>query len=100
MVKENRQDYPQDPVMLVIWLAAVGGISFFEAQGAGIAPQLAHGAMEGKNVAFGTPGSSLFAASTTVTSTGSGKSFQDSFSAFDGGIVPIDHAPGGLSPGA
>jgi len=27
--------------------------------------------MEGKNVAFGAPGSSLFAASTTVTSTGS-----------------------------
>ena len=47
--------------MAVMWLAAVGGISFFEWQHAGAAPQLAHGAMEGKEVAFGTPGSSLFA---------------------------------------
>jgi K+-transporting ATPase ATPase A chain len=61
MVKDNRQGYALLAVMVIIWLAAVGGISFFEAQGAGVAPQLAHGAMEGKNVAFGTPGSSLFA---------------------------------------
>ena len=57
MVKDNRQGYALLAVMVIIWLAAVGGISFFEAQGAGVAPQLAHGAMEGKNVAFGTPGS-------------------------------------------
>ena len=57
MVKDNRQGYALLAVMVVIWLAAVGGISFFEAQGAGMAPQLAHGAMEGKQVAFGTPGS-------------------------------------------
>ena len=50
MVKDNRQGYALLAVMAIIWLAAVGGISFFEAQGAGIAPQLAHGAMEGKNV--------------------------------------------------
>src|SRR5216684_2400838 len=55
MVKDTRQGYALLAVMVVIWLAAVGGISFFEAQHAGIAPQLAHGAMEGKNVAFGTP---------------------------------------------
>src|ERR1700733_13322127 len=48
MVKDNRQGYALLAVMVIIWLAAVGGISFFEAQGAGLAPQLAHGAMEGK----------------------------------------------------
>jgi len=79
MVKDNRQGYALLAVMVIIWLAAVGGISFFEAQGAGLAPHLAHGAMEGKNVAFGGPGSSLFAASTTVTSTGAVNSFHDSF---------------------
>ena len=47
MVKDNRQGYALLAVMVIIWLAAVGGISFFEAQGAGVAPQLAHGAMEG-----------------------------------------------------
>jgi K+-transporting ATPase ATPase A chain len=99
MVKDNRQGFALLAVMVVIWLAAVGGISFFEAQGAGLAPQLAHGAMEGKNVAFGTPGSSLFAASTTVTSTGSVNSFHDSFTAFGGGITDFDIALGEIAPG-
>jgi len=99
MVKDNRQGYALLAVMVIIWLAAVGGISFFEAQHAGIAPQLAHGAMEGKNVAFGTPGSSLFAASTTVTSTGSVNSFHDSFTPFGGGIALFDMALGEIAPG-
>jgi K+-transporting ATPase ATPase A chain len=99
MVKDNRQGYALLAVMAIIWLAAVGGISFFEAQHAGIAPQLAHGAMEGKNVAFGTSGSSLFAASTTVTSTGSVNSFHDSFTPFGGGIALFDIALGEIAPG-
>ena len=99
MVKDNRQGYALLAVMVIIWLAAVGGISFFEAQHAGVAPQLAHGAMEGKNVAFGAPGSSLFAASTTVTSTGSVNSFHDSFTPFGGGIALFDMALGEIAPG-
>jgi K+-transporting ATPase ATPase A chain len=99
MVKDNRQGYAILAVMAIIWLAAVGGISFFEAQGAGLAPHIAHGAMEGKNVAYGTPGSSLFAASTTVTSTGSVNSFHDSFTAFGGGIALFDIALGEIAPG-
>ena len=99
MVKDNRQGYALLAVMAIIWLAAVGGISFFEAQGAGLAPHLAHGAMEGKNVAFGTPGSSLFAASTTVSSTGSVNSFHDAFTPFGGGIALFDIALGEVAPG-
>ncbi len=99
MVKDNRQGYALLAVMVVIWLAAVGGITFFETQGAGLAPQLAHGAMEGKNVVFGTQGSGLFAASTTVTSTGSVNSFHDSFTAFGGGIADFDIALGEIAPG-
>src|ERR1017187_998644 len=99
MVKDNRQGYALLAVMVIIWLAAAGGISFFEAQGAGGAPQLAHGAMEGKNVACGTSGSSLFAASTTVTSTGAVNSFHDSFPPFGGGIALFDIALGEIAPG-
>ena len=99
MVKDNRQGYALLAVMCIIWLAAVGGIAFFEAQGAGLAPQLAHGAMEGKNVAFGTSGSSLFAASTTVTSTGAVNAFHDSFTPFGGGIALFDIALGEIAPG-
>jgi K+-transporting ATPase ATPase A chain len=99
MVKDNKQGYALLAVMAIIWIVAVGGISFFEAQGAGLAPHLAHGALEGKNVAFGTPGSSLFAASTTVTSTGSVNSFHDSFTPFGGGIALFDIALGEIAPG-
>ena len=81
MVGDNRQGYLLVGVMVFLWLVAVGGISFFEWQHAGTALQAAGGAMEGKEVRFGIPGSSLFAGSTTVTSTGAVNSFHDSFTA-------------------
>jgi potassium-transporting ATPase potassium-binding subunit len=99
MVKDNRQGFVLVAVMVIIWLAAVGGISFFEFQHAGIAPQLAHGAAEGTEVRFGTPGCSLFAASTTVTSTGSVNCFHDSLTPFGGGIALFDIALGEIAPG-
>jgi K+-transporting ATPase ATPase A chain len=99
MVGDNRQGYALVAVMVIIWIAAVGGISFFEAQHAGLAPQAAHAAMEGKEVRFGGPGSSLFAASTTVTSTGAVNSFHDSFTPFGGGIALFDIALGEIAPG-
>ena len=99
MVKDNRQGYVLVAVMVIIWLAAVGGISFFEMQHAGIAPQLAHGAAEGTETRFGTPGCSLFAASTTVTSTGSVDCFHDSLTPFGGGIALFDIALGEIAPG-
>ena len=63
MVGDNRQGYALVAVMAIIWIVAVGGISFFEMQGAGAATHLAHGAAEGTETRFGTPGCSLFAAS-------------------------------------
>jgi potassium-transporting ATPase potassium-binding subunit len=99
MVGDNRQGYVLAAVMVVLWLASVGGISFFEAQHAGAAAQAAHAAMEGKEVRFGTPTSSLFAASTTVTSTGAVNSFHDSFTAFGGGIALFDMMYGEVVPG-
>ncbi|HXC82282.1 MAG TPA: potassium-transporting ATPase subunit KdpA [Trebonia sp.] len=99
MVKDNRQGYVLVAVMAVIWLAAVGGISFFEMQHAGVATQLAGGASEGTEVRFGTPGCSLFAASTTVTSTGAVNCFHDSLTPFGGGIALFDIALGEIAPG-
>jgi K+-transporting ATPase ATPase A chain len=99
MVGDNRQGYLLVVVMAVLWLAAVGGISFFEWQHAGTALQAAHGAMEGKEVRFGIPGSSIFAGSTTVTSTGAVNSFHDSFTAFGGGIALFDMMFGEVVPG-
>jgi K+-transporting ATPase ATPase A chain len=55
--------------------------------------------MEGKNVAFGIPGSSLFAASTTLTSTGAVNSFHDSFTPFGGGVLLFNMMMGEVVPG-
>jgi potassium-transporting ATPase potassium-binding subunit len=99
MVKDNRQGYLLVAVMVTLWLVAVGGISFFEWQHAGTALQQAGGAMEGKEVRFGIPGSSLFGGSTTVTSTGAVNSFHDSFTAFGGGILLFDMMLGEVVPG-
>jgi potassium-transporting ATPase potassium-binding subunit len=102
MVKDNRQGWALLAVMAVIWLAAVGGISFFEAHygiGGATAAQVAHGATEGTETRFGTSGCSLFAASTTVTSTGSINCFHDSLTPFGGGIADLDIALGEIAPG-
>jgi K+-transporting ATPase ATPase A chain len=99
MVGDNRQGYALVAVMAIIWIVAVGGISFFEMQGAGTATQLAHGAAEGTETRFGTPGCSLFAASTTVTSTGAVNCFHDSLTPFGGGIALFDIALGEIAPG-
>jgi K+-transporting ATPase ATPase A chain len=87
--------------MVIIWAAAVGGLSFFEAHTGtgGTATILAHHAAEGTETRFGTPGCSLFAASTTVTSTGAVNCFHDSLTPFGGGIALFDIALGEIAPG-
>jgi potassium-transporting ATPase potassium-binding subunit len=101
MVKDNRQGFVLVAVMAVIWLAAVGGISFFETHvgTGGTATVLAHGATEGTETRFGQTGCSLFAASTTVTSTGAVNCFHDSLTPFGGGIALFDIALGEIAPG-
>jgi len=99
MVKDNRQGYALVAVMTSIWLAAVAGISFFQSQAAGAANVIAHGAMEGVETRFGDAGCSLFAASTTVTSTGAVNCFHDSLTTFGGGIALFDIALGEIAPG-
>jgi K+-transporting ATPase ATPase A chain len=102
MVKDNRQGYALVAVMAIIWLLAVGGIAFFESHygiGGATAAKLAHGATEGVETRFGTSGCSLFASSTTVTSTGAVNCFHDSLTPFGGGIALFDIALGEIVPG-
>jgi K+-transporting ATPase ATPase A chain len=101
MVKDNRQGFALVAVMVIIWAAAVGGISLFEAHTSigGTATVLAGHAAEGTQVMTGTPGCSLFAASTTVTSTGAVNCFHDSLTPFGGGIALFDIALGEIAPG-
>jgi K+-transporting ATPase ATPase A chain len=101
MVKDSRQGFALVAVMVIIWAIAVGGISLFEAHTGtgGTATALAHHAAEGTEVRFGTPGCSLFAASTTTTSTGAVNCFHDSLTPFGGGIALFDIALGEIAPG-
>ena len=99
MIGDNRQGYILVAVMAGLWLAAVGGVTFFEWQHAGTALQAAGGAMEGKEVRFGIPGSSLFGGSTTVTSTGAVNSFHDSYTALGGGLLLFNMMLGEVVPG-
>jgi K+-transporting ATPase ATPase A chain len=99
LVRDNRQGYALVAVMVTIWAAAVAGISYFQSQAGGVATHLAGGALEGAETRFGSAGCSLFAASTTVTSTGAVDCFHDSLTPFGGGIALFDIALGEIAPG-
>ena len=101
MVRDNKQGYALVAAMAIIWAAAVGGITFFQSHlgTAGIAAQLANGTYEGVETRFGPHACSLFAASTTVTSTGAVDCFHDSLTPFGGGIALLDMALGEVAPG-
>jgi potassium-transporting ATPase potassium-binding subunit len=101
MVRDNKQGYTLVAIMGIIWVVAVAGLSFFEAHtGTGGTATIAAGhAMEGVETRFGTPGCSVFAASTTLTSTGAVNCFHDSLTPFGGGITLFDMALGEVAPG-
>src|SRR5215467_3086841 len=101
MVGDNKQGYAIVAIMAVIWFASVGGLSFFEAHtGTGGAATIAAGhAAEGTEVRFGTPACAVFAASTTLTSTGAVNCFHDSLTPFGGGIALFNMTLGEIAPG-
>src|SRR5215467_3056979 len=101
MVGDNRQGYAIVAIMAVIWFASVGGLSFFEAHtSTGGAATIAAGhAAEGTEVRFGTPACAVFAASTTLTSTGAVNCFHDSLTPFGGGIALFNMTLGEIGPG-
>jgi potassium-transporting ATPase potassium-binding subunit len=101
MVKDNRQGFALVAVMVIIWVAAVAGSTFFQSHlgTAGLGPQLAHGTYEGVETRFGPHACSLFSVSTTLTSTGSVNCFHDSLTPFGGAITLMDMALGEIAPG-
>ncbi|WP_326600389.1 potassium-transporting ATPase subunit KdpA [Streptomyces sp. NBC_01803] len=99
MVGSVRQGYAIVAAMAVIWLAAVVAVTVIEHQAPGSASQLAGGGTEGKEQRFGIGGSSLFAVSTTMTSTGSVNSFHDSYQGLSGGVLIAGMVLGEIAPG-
>lgn len=99
MVGSVKQGYAILATMASIWVGFVALMMWTEFSHHGSALQLAGGAMEGKEVRFGIGGSSIFAVSTTLTSTGAVDSFHSSFTGLGGGITMLGMMLGEIAPG-
>jgi potassium-transporting ATPase potassium-binding subunit len=99
MVGSVQQGYAILATMATIWLGFVVLMMWTEFAHHGPALQAAGGAMEGKEVRFGVGSSSIFAVSTTLTSTGAVDSFHSSFTGLGGGITMLGMMLGEIAPG-
>ena len=99
MVKDTRQGWAILAAMGILWALVLTGVTVAELTHHGAALQAAGGSMEGKEVRFGPFTSSVFATSTTGTSTGAVNSFHSSFSALGGGLLILNMGFGEVAPG-
>ena len=99
IVGDDRQGYTILGVMAAIFAASTALLTWAEMTGAGTAPMLAGGAMEGKEVRFGIFGSTLFGSTSTLTSTGAVNSMHDSYTALGGGMPMLNMMLGEIAPG-
>lgn len=99
LVGDRRQGWAILGVMAGLAAASIALVTWFEARAGGTATQLAGAAMEGKEVRFGEPLSALYAAATTLTSTGSVNSMHDSYTPLGGGVLLANMMLGEVAPG-
>lgn len=99
MVGDRRQGYAVVAVMGILFVTSAALMTWAELAAGGTAPQLAGGAMEGKEVRFGVVGSTLFATTSTATSTGAVNSMLDSYTAPGGGLAMVNMMLGEIAPG-
>lgn len=95
VVGDRRQGWALTAFAGILWLGSVALTTWAELS----ASTGATGSMEGKEVRFGLWGSSLFAASTTGTSTGAVNSLHESYSPLGGGVLLGNMLLGEISPG-
>ncbi|MDG9693324.1 potassium-transporting ATPase subunit KdpA [Streptomyces sp. DH17] len=99
MVGSVRQGYAILATMATIWVGFVALMMWTEFAHHEGALRIAGGAMEGKELRFGIGGSSIFAVTTTLTSTGAVDSFHSSYTGFGGGITMLGMMLGEIAPG-
>ncbi|MFF2848264.1 potassium-transporting ATPase subunit KdpA [Streptomyces sp. NPDC058001] len=99
MVGSVRQGYAILGAMVTIWIAFIALMWWTEFAHRGPAFEIAGGAMEGKETRFGIGASSIFAVSTTLTSTGAVDSFHSSYTGLGGGITMLGMMLGEIAPG-
>ncbi|MEQ0558741.1 potassium-transporting ATPase subunit KdpA [Amycolatopsis sp. NEAU-NG30] len=99
LVGNRRQGYVLLSVMGLLWGASLALIWFSEAHASNPAALAAGASMEGKEQRFGIGLTSLFADTTTGTSTGAVNGAHDSLSGLGGGGSMLNMLYGEISPG-
>lgn len=99
MVGDRRQGLTLLAVMAGLFAVMLTVTAIAESGAQGLAANAAGSMMEGKEVRFGIPGSTLFAVATTGTSTGAVNSAHDSMSPLGGGAVLLNMLFGEINPG-
>ena len=95
LVGDRRQGHAVLAFMATLWAGALAAALWAETSSAGGVSE----AMEGKEQRFGVWGSTLFAVSTTSTSTGAVNSMHESYSPLGGGVLLSNMLLGEISPG-
>jgi K+-transporting ATPase ATPase A chain len=99
MVGDKRQGFAIVAVMGTIFTVSLAAMTLFELRTGGAATRAAGAAMEGKEDRFGIWGSTLFASTSTLTSTGAVNSMHDSFTSLGGMMAMINMMLGEIAPG-
>ncbi|MCB0925524.1 MAG: potassium-transporting ATPase subunit A, partial [Mycobacterium sp.] len=99
MVGSSKQGVAIAAVMATLALIGWSVTMWMQLQAHGTVPVSAGAAMEGVEQRFGVANSAVFAASTTLTSTGSVNSFHDSYTSLGGLMLMVNMQLGEVAPG-
>lgn len=99
MVGDQKQGYTVVAVMGTLWLASTALTGWAVASAEGTATAAAGGLGEGFEQRFGAAPSAIFAASTTLTSTGAVNVAHDSLPPLAGGVAMVNMMLGEVAPG-
>jgi potassium-transporting ATPase potassium-binding subunit len=99
MVGSPKQGLAIASVMGIIATASISLTMFFQLQAHGTVPTAIGAATEGVETRFGVADSAVFAATTTLTSTGAVNSFHDSYTSLGGLMTMFNMQLGEIAPG-
>ena len=99
MVGSTKQGFAIAAVMSMLALISWSATMWMQLQAHGTVPSAVSAAMEGVEQRFGVANSAVFAASTTLTSTGSVDSFHDSYTSLGGLVLLFNMQLGEVAPG-
>jgi K+-transporting ATPase ATPase A chain len=99
MVGSTKQGYAIVAIQAVLAIISWTATMWFQLQAHGTVPTAVSAAMEGVEQRFGVANSAVFAASTTLTSTGSVNSFHDSYTSLGGMVLLLNMQLGEVAPG-